>query len=123
MVKQCGNSSALIDKFKMKTNLKNLSEVVARANDLLYTKYENIDTIMGIIDKSLRKQGIEADAVSVDCVAIDKKILILIHDDKPEIVTIVTGNKAGDIYSKTDYEKSEISEEFFVDIMEKNFIT
>ena len=107
----------------MKPSLKNLSEIVARAHDLLYNKFENIDTIMGIIDKSLRNQGIQADAVTVDCVSVDKKLLILLHDDKPNAVTIVSGNKAGDVYSKSEYAMSDISEEFFVEIMEKNFIT
>ena len=107
----------------MKEDLKNLSEIVARANDLLYSKYENIDTLMGIIDQSLRNQGIKADAVTVECVTVDRKLLILIHDEKPDSVTIVSGNKAGDIYSKTEYAMSEVSESFFVDIMERNFIT
>lgn len=107
----------------MNEELKNLSEIVARANDLLYTKFENIDTLMGIIDQSLRNQGIKADAVTVECVTVDRKLLILIHDEKPDSVTIVSGNKAGDIYSKIEYAMSEISEDFFVDIMEKNFIT
>ena len=107
----------------MKTSLKNLSEIVAKANDLLYSKFDNIDTLMGIIDKSLRNQGIKADAVTVDCVSADKKILILIHDEKPNSVTIVLGNKTGDIYSTSEYPMSEISEEFLLEIMEKNFIT
>lgn len=107
----------------MKEDLKNLSEIVARANDLLYSKYENIDTLMGIIDQSLRNQGIKADAVTVECVTVDRKLLILIHDEKPDLVTIVSGNKAGDIYSKTEYAMDQISESFFVDIMERNFIT
>ncbi len=107
----------------MKSALKDLSEIVAKANDLLYAKFENIDTLMGIIDQSLRKQGIKADAVTVDCVAADRKLLILVHDDKPDSITIVSGNKAGDIYSKDEYAMHEISEDFFVNIMEKNFIS
>jgi len=107
----------------MKNTLKNLSEIVARANDLFYSKFENIDTLMGIIDKSLRNQGMNADAITIDCVSLDKKILILIHDDKPGTVDIVLGNKAGEIYSSTEYAMSEVSEEFMVQIMEKNFIT
>jgi len=107
----------------MKNTLKNLSEIVARANDLFYSKFENIDTLMGIIDKSLRNQGMNADAITIDCVSLDKKILILIHDDKPDTVDIVLGNKAGEIYSSTEYAMSEVSEEFMVQIMEKNFIT
>ena len=107
----------------MKSTLKNLSEIVARANDLFYSKFENIDTLMGIIDKSLRSQGMNADAITIDCVSLDKKILILIHDDKPGTVDIVLGNKAGEIYSTSEYAMSNISEDFIVELMEKNFIT
>jgi len=106
----------------MKSTLKNLSEIVARANDLFYSKFENIDTLMGIIDKSLRNQGMKADAITIDCISEDKKILILIQDDKPNVVDIVLGNKAGDIYSTTEYALSEMSEELIMEIMEKNFI-
>lgn len=107
----------------MKSTLKNLSEIVARANDLFYSKFENIDTLMGIIDKSLRNQGMNADAITIDCISLDKKMLILLHDDKPGTVDIVLGNKTGEIYSTSEYAMSKISEDFIVEIMEKNFIT
>lgn len=106
----------------MKETLKNLSDIVAKANDVLYIKYKDIDTIMGIIDKALRNQGIKADAVSVECVTADKKILILVQDDKPDFTTIVIGNKSGDIYSKTEYKLNEMTQEFFIEIMESHFI-
>ena len=107
----------------MKSTLKNLSEIVARANDLFYSKFENIDTLMGIIDQSLRSQGMNADAITIDCVSLDKKILILIQDDKPDTVDIVLGNKAGEIYSSSEYAISKMSEDLIVQIMEKSFIT
>ncbi|WP_372883174.1 hypothetical protein [Psychromonas sp.] len=106
----------------MKDTLKNLSEIVARANDLFYSKFEKLDPIMGIIDKALRKQGIEADAITIDCITLDKKIIILIHDDKPGTVGIALGNKDGDIYSSSEYAISEISEELMIRVMEENFI-
>ena len=107
----------------MKSTLKNLSEIVAKANDLFYSKFDNIDTIMGIMDKNLRNQGMNADAITVDCIALDKRIVVLIHDDKPSAVDIALGNKDGDIYSSTEYVISEISEDLIVGIMEVNFIT
>jgi len=107
----------------MKDTLKKLSELVAKTNDLFHSKFDNIDTLMGIIDKSLRNQGMNADAITIDCISLDKKILILIHDDKPGTVDIVLGNKAGEIHSTTEYAMSEMSEEFMLEIMEKSFIT
>jgi AmiR/NasT family two-component response regulator len=77
---------------------------------------------MGIMDKNLRNQGIKADAITIDCIALDKKIVILIHDDKPDVVSIALGNKDGDIHSSSQYLISEISETVIVDIMQVNFI-
>ena len=106
----------------MKGTLKNLSELVAKANDLFYSKFDHIDTVMGIMDKTLRNQGMSADAITIDCIALDKKIVILIHDDKPNVVSIALGNKDGNIYSSSEYVISDISETVIVGIMEVNFI-
>jgi len=107
----------------MNRKLQNLSEIVARANDVFYSKFDSIDTLMGIMDKTLRNQGMKADAITIDCIALDKKIVILIHDDKPDVVSIALGNKEGDIYSSSEYELAQISEAVIVEIMEENFIS
>jgi len=73
------------------------------------------------MDKTLRNQGMKADAITIDCIALDKKIVILIHDDKPDVVNIALGNKEGDIYSSSEYELVKISEAVIVGIMEVNF--
>jgi len=107
---------------KMKPILKNLSEIVASASDLFYAKFENINTVMGIMDKNLRKQGIKADAITIDCIELDKKIVLLIHDEKPSFVSVAFGNKAGDIHSSSEYAISEVSEGLIMGIMEEHLI-
>ena len=107
----------------MKKALQNLSEIVAKANDVFYSKFEHVDTLMGIMDKTLRNQGIRADAITIDCIALNKKIVILLHDDKPDVVNIALGNKEGDIYSSSEYELAKLSETALVEIMETNFIS
>jgi len=107
----------------MNSKLQDLSEIVARANDVFYSKFDNIDTLMGIMDKTLRNQGIKADAITIDCIALDKKIVILLHDDKPDVANIALGNKEGDIYSSSEYELVKISEAVIAEIMEVNFIS
>lgn len=106
----------------MTSPLKNLSEIVARAIDSFYIKFEKLNPIMGIIDKALRKQGTNADAITIDNIAFDNKIIIFIHDDKPNTVDIVFGNKDGDIYSSTEYSIVDISEELIMKIMEDKFV-
>lgn len=106
----------------MNSTLKNLSEIVAEANDVLYARHTSIDTIMGIMDEALRKQGILADAVTVDCLPVNKKIVLLIHDEKPGIVDIALGNKEGDIHSSSEYDLKTLSVLMIVDILEEHFI-
>lgn len=105
----------------MNTTLKNVSETVAKANDLFVGKFDKIDTIMGIMDKTLRKQGMKADAITIDCIILNKKIVVVLHDEKPGLVDVALGNKAGDIHSSTEYKISDLTAELMLEIIEVNF--
>ena len=105
----------------MNTVLNDFSEIVAKANDLFYSKFEKFDTLMGIMDKSLRSQGMRADAITIDCIAANKKIVFLLHDDKPDFVNVTLGNKEGDIYSSSEYELTKLSQEVVLGLMETYF--
>jgi hypothetical protein len=106
----------------MNSTLKKLSETIAEANDVFDARYKDIDTVLGIMDQALRKQGINADAVTIDCLRLNKKIVFLLHDDKPDIVDITFGNKEGDIQSSSEYDLNQISVEKVIRIMEDNFL-
>lgn len=106
----------------MNSTLKKLSETIAEANDVFDARHENVDTILGIMDQALRKQGINADAVTIDCPPLNKKIVFLMHDDKTDIVDIAFGNKEGDIRSSSEYNLNEISVAKVISIMEDNFL-
>lgn len=106
----------------MTPTLKNLSEIVARANDALYDHDKNVSTVMGIMDQNLRKQGVAADAITIDCLALDKKIVIFIRDDRPDSVDVALGNKAGDIHSCVTYPTEQITEAFMLQLMQDSFV-
>ncbi len=106
----------------MKSKLINLSEMVAKANDQFSRKFDSIDILMGIMDKNLRNKGMAADAITVDCKSQDKKIVLLIHDAKPDVVEVALGNKAGDIFSSSEYACNELSETVIEEIMATNFL-
>jgi len=106
----------------MNSTLKKLSEIIAEANDVFEARHKTIGTILGIMDQALRKQGINADAVTVDCIPLNKKIVFLLHDDKPESVDIALGNKEGDIQFSSEYDLNALSVATIVDIMEANFL-
>ncbi len=105
----------------MKEPLKTVSEIVAQANDL-FSEKSSIDTIVGIMDKKLRQQGMNTDAITIDCLTQDKKIVLLMHDEKPDIVSVALGNKAGDIIFSSNYELNTLSIPCVLEIMEVNLL-
>ncbi len=106
----------------MNSTLKKLSETIAEANDVFDARHKNVDTILGIMDHALRKQGINADAVTIDCLPLNKKIVFLMNDDKTDIVDIAFGNKEGDIQFSSEYHLNEISVAKVISMMEDNFL-
>lgn len=107
----------------MKEPLKSLSDVVAQANDLFYERNKTVDTLMGIMDKTLREQGMNADAITIDCVTLNKKIVMVLHDAKPNIVDVALGDKTGAIHASTEHEVNTLGIQEVLSIMESNFIS
>ena len=106
----------------MKATLKTVSEMIAEANDLFTDKHQSIDTVIGIMDKVLRQQGMNTDAISVDCIPLNKKIIFLLHDAKPQQVDIAFGNKAGKISSALQVSLATLKTTEIVEYMENYFI-
>ncbi|GLS92362.1 hypothetical protein GCM10007916_34330 [Psychromonas marina] len=105
----------------MKETLKSLSDIIAQSNDLFYEKNSKLDTVIGIMDKTLRKQGMKADAISVDCIPLNKKIVFLVYDEKPQQIDIAFGNKAGDISSTAQIPIDELTIEKCIEFMVEYF--
>jgi len=106
----------------MKDSLKKISEIVAEGSDLFYGKHKKLDPVMGIIDQALRKQGMKADAITIDCITLNKKIVFLLEDNKPDSIGVALGNKAGDIHSSSEYALNTLTKEDVLKIMESHFI-
>lgn len=105
----------------MKASLKTLSDNIAKANDLFYEKNSKVDTIIGIMDKILRQQGMQSDAVSVECIPLNKKIIFLIHDATPDQVDIALGNREGEISRSLQCLLTELTVEKIVSYMSDYF--
>ena len=106
----------------MREILQKVSEIVAQANDKFNIDHPKVDTLIGIMDKVLRKQGMQADAVTIDCITVDKKIVFLMRDAKPEFINIALGNKEGVINTSSEYELAQLSIDSVVALMEDNLL-
>lgn len=107
----------------MTPKLSNFAEIIAKANDQFMDKHKLVNTLMGIIDKALRNQGIPADAITIDAVELDKKIVFLLPDALPEAVEVALGNRLGDINKKFQFKLDELDIETVITIFENYFLT
>ena len=80
----------------MKATTKSLYEISAMANDLLAEKYPNAHTSVGLMDKVLRKKGIPADAVTIDNVDNNIRVILILIDNQEDTVGIGVGNTLSD---------------------------
>ena len=62
-----------------------LSEIAKLAQADIQAAYPNVDPIIGI-SHNLRNAGCAADTLTIDNRANDTRIIMIIHDHKPEIV-------------------------------------
>ncbi len=100
----------------MNNRFKQISEWVAKAADAFMA--QNSDSIlMGLVNKKLREQGIQADAISIEIVKRNIKILILVPDDTNHSIEGLVGNKEGNEYSSFKEPFDALSEERFLEIL------
>ena len=107
----------------MKATTKSLYEIAAMANDALIEKYPSKHTTVGLMDKVLRGKGILADAVTVDNIDNNIRVILLILDHQPEMVGIGVGSTLADdiqVLSQLDLKALTVND--VVAILDKHLI-
>ncbi|NMP32686.1 hypothetical protein HII17_14080 [Thalassotalea sp. M1531] len=107
----------------MTPKLETFAEIVAQANDQFMDKHKLVNTLIGIMDKALRQQGMAADAITIDAVELNKKIVFLLRDLDDTSVEVALGNKAGDIHDTTQYQLADLDISMVINIMEESLIS
>lgn len=62
-----------------------LSDFATEAHTRIQQDFANIDPIVGV-SLSMRKAGIPADAMTIDCLRTNKRIILILHDHYADIV-------------------------------------
>jgi len=65
--------------------ISSLYDLIAEAHANIQRDFANIDPVVGVITK-MRTIGIQADAVTIDCLKTGKRILLVCHDEQPEVI-------------------------------------
>jgi len=66
-------------------NLKILCDLTTEAHTRIQQDFNDINPVVGV-SKKMRDIGIPADAMTIDCLKTGKRIIIILHDQQPNIV-------------------------------------
>lgn len=64
--------------------LLSLSEVVSDAHAKIQQDFVELNPVIGVM-QGMRKMGIPADVITIDCLVTNKRILIILHDEHPNM--------------------------------------
>ena len=62
--------------------LEALCGIVTEAHTLIQRDFKRINPVVGVSQK-MRNVGIPADALTIDCLSSNKRIIIVLHDEQP----------------------------------------
>jgi len=66
------------------TPIKRICEAVETAHAKIQADFEDINPVVGVINR-MRNHGIPADLMTIDCLKSGKRILLMVHDNQPEV--------------------------------------
>ncbi len=69
-----------------KTPLELLSDCAEAAHAKIQKDFDYINPIVGI-NRGMRKIGFPADTMTIDCLRTGKRIIIILHDEQPNILS------------------------------------
>jgi len=81
------------------TPISNIYELVAEAHADIQRDFSNIDPVVGV-NRQMRASGIPADAMTIDCLKSGERILLIFHDEQPELVSYQFCLKDSDPYDE-----------------------
>ena len=65
--------------------LLSLSEIATQAHEKIEQDFKDINPVIGVM-QGMRKMGIPADVMTIDCLGSTKRILVVLHDEMPDII-------------------------------------
>jgi hypothetical protein len=72
-----------------------LSDAISEAHVRIQEDFEEINPVVGLSQK-MRSHGIPVDMITIDCLKSGKRIIVLLNDDQPDIVSYQFSFKAED---------------------------
>ena len=70
----------------MDQRLSTLSDIATEAHGSIQRDFEDINPIIGV-NQNMRASGFPADAMTIDCLKTNKRIILILHDHHPDIIS------------------------------------
>ena len=79
----------------MTQQLKQVSDALTDAHTRIQSEFQQINPVIGV-NQGMRAQGIPADAITIDCLRTNNRILLIVHDQDTEQVHYQFGKRDQD---------------------------
>jgi hypothetical protein len=66
--------------------LEDLYDIAAESHARIQQDFEDINPMVGVNNK-MREMGVPADVMTIDCLKSGKRIILILHDQQPDIVS------------------------------------
>lgn len=83
------------------TPLSILSDIATETQAAIQHDFTDINPVVGV-NQSMRTRGVPADAMTIDCLRTQKRIILILHDDHPGVVNYQFSKKDTDPAGKFD---------------------
>lgn len=88
-------------------DLKSLSDMASEAHTRIQQAHEEINPVIGV-RRGMRDVGIPADAMTIDCMATRRRILLVLHDKEPATLLYQFGSL--DVDADDQFQRIALSE-------------
>jgi len=76
----------MTDKLVVGKIISGIYELVTQAHANIQQNYSDIDPVVSV-NTQMRKKGIPADVMTIDCLKTGKRILLIFHDEQADVVS------------------------------------
>ena len=99
----------------MTTNhLSTLCDIATEAHTCIQKEYKDINPIVGV-NQGMRKSGVPADVMTIDCLRTKKRIILVLHDQQKDIINYqfcFRNQDTEDMYEKIQFQSLTIKKLF-----------
>ncbi len=81
----CVNINFMRKTFPINEQLETLCDIITESHSRIQQEFKDINPIVGI-NQRMRETGVPVDIMTIDCSKSSKRIILILHDQQPDII-------------------------------------